>query len=214
MNRRRWAAVVLAVVSLMITGCTQPAARPVPPALGPMTPIPSKTSIASKANRATDGPQPFPSDLPAGVPRGLTPAEQRVDRRSADAVAAAFVVRLELWDSALDRRPNDAARRAVAYATRKLRSRMLAGEPLGPPGERWAALVDHHGWTTVTTRLGGLGEDPPTTATTAMRAVTPVPVDHGTDGWTSYPEPPGTYIVVLVRAGKGRPWAVNSYTIQ
>lgn len=208
MNRSGWATVVLGLASLIITGCTHPAAHPVPPARG------SPTPVRSAADPATGRPQPFPRDLPAGAPRGLTPAQQRVDRRSADAVAAAFVVRLELWDSALDRRPNDAARRAAAYATPRFRSEMLAGEPDGLPGERWNALVSHHGWTTVTARLGGLGQDPPTTATSAMRAVTPVPVDHGTDGWTSYPGPPGTYIVVLDRAGKGRPWSVNSYAIQ
>lgn len=199
---------VLLIASLMITGCTSPVPHRVPPPREHPAPVPSR------AGPSTDRPQAFPRDLPAGVPRGLTPAQRRADRRSADAVAAAFVVRLELWDSALDRRPNDAARRAAAYATPVLRSRMLAAEPDGPPGERWNALVSHHGWTTVTTRLGGLGENSPTSATTATRAVTPVLVDHGTDGWTSDPEAPGTYIVVLHRAGRDRAWAVNSYTIQ
>lgn len=129
-------------------------------------------------------------------------------------MAAAFVVRLELWDSELDRRPNDAARRAAAYATPALRTRMLSGEPDGSTGARWTGLVRHRGWSTVTARLGGIGESPPTTSTRAVRSVTPVPVDHGTDGWTSYPDPPGTYIVVLDRAGEGRFWAVSSYTIQ
>lgn len=198
----------LLIASLLITGCTPPVAHRVPSPRGHRAPIPSG------AGPSTDRPRAFPGDLPAGVPRGLAPGRQRIDRRSADAVAAAFVERLELWDTVLDRRPNDAARRAAAYATPELRSRMLAAEPDGPPGERWNALVSHHGWTTVTTRLGGLGENSPTSATTATRAVTPVLVDHGTDGWTSDPEAPGTYIVVLDRAGRDRPWAVTSYTIQ
>lgn len=199
---------VLLLVLLLITGCTQSAASARDPAVTSATPV--QHDEASRAEPR----QPFPRDLPDGVPRGLTPDQQKVDRHSADAVAEAFVVRLEAWDSNLDRRPNDAARRAAAYATPEFRARMLAGEPRGSPGERWTVLVSHHGWTTVTAELGGIGENPPTTTRAAVRPVTPVPVDHGADGWTSYPAVPGTYVVELQRAGKGQPWAVSSYTIQ
>jgi hypothetical protein len=144
----------------------------------------------------------------------MTTGQQQVDRNDPDAVAAAFVVRLELWDTELDRRPNDAARRAAPYATPQLRAQLLSATPEGAPGNRWDVLVRHRGWTTVTTESGGIGEDPPTSDTAAVRAVTPVPVDHGVDGWTSSPDPPGTYIVKLSRVGKGRPWSVSSYTIQ
>lgn len=194
------------VAVLMINGCTHPAPTAEPRTSSP-APVPAD-------DPATERPKAFPRDLPAGRPRGLTAAQQKVDRRSADAVAAAFVVRLELWDTELDRRPNDAARRAAAYATTPFRNRLLFGEPSGSPGARWTELVSHRGWTTATTRLGGLGESQATTNTAAVRAVTPAPVDHGTDGWTSYPDAPGTYVVVLKRAEKDRSWAVGSYTIQ
>lgn len=202
--------VAVTCVAMMLAGCTRPA--PAPPS-GPVQvrAMPSRTAVPTPMVARH---QQFPQDLPTGLPRGMSPTQRRVDRHSADAVAQAFVVRLELWDSELDRRPNDAARRAAAYVTPRLRARMLSGEPDGPPGQRWTGLVRHHGWTTVTTELGGLGENPPTTVGTAVRAVTPVPVDHGTDGWTSDPDPPGTYIVELDRVGKDRPWAVDSYTIQ
>ncbi|QGN34290.1 hypothetical protein [Microlunatus sp. Gsoil 973] len=144
----------------------------------------------------------------------MTPALRTVDRHRVDAVAAAFVVRLQLWDTRLDRRPNDAVRRAAAFATPALRSRLLAGQPLSAPGERWTRLVEHHGWTTVRAEIGGIGESPPTVDHRAVRAVTPVCMDHGSDGWTSFPEPLGTYIVVLERAGTGQVWAVSGYTIQ
>jgi len=144
----------------------------------------------------------------------LTARETAVDRDNADAVAEAFVVRLLLVDTRLDRRPNDAARRAVAYATPRLRSALLSGEPVGAPGVDWTELVEHQGWSTVGSQLGGIGEDPPTTATSATRAVTPLLTDHGNGGWTNHPDPPGTYIVVLNRARKGKVWAVSSYTIQ
>lgn len=204
---RRLRPVLLAVIAAaMITGCTHPAA------------VPRRTVSASPSARPSErfglSPHPFPRDLPVGDPRGLSAAQRRVDRSSPDAVATAFVVRLELLDTRLDRRPNDASRRAAAYATADLRRRMLAAEPIGSPGARWTGLVAHHGWTTVSTRSGGVGADPPTTATAAVRAVTPVPVDHGTDGWTSYPDSPGTYIVALHRTGEGHSWAVSSYTIQ
>lgn len=198
----------LAIV--LITGCGQQK----PAAVSPARPSVSATAAGPAGKPAVGSAHAFPRDLPAGQPRGLTAAQTRVDRRSADAVAVAFVVRLELWDTRLDRRPNDAARRAVGYATPTLRGTMLAGEPEAGPGTRWAALAEHHGWTTVRTESGGLGEKPPTTITRAVRSVTPVSIDHGTDGWTSYPESPGTYIVTLQRTGKDRSWAVSSYTIQ
>lgn len=203
--------VLVAFVALMITGCT-PRAATADGSAGVASPSAAVTPLP--LDPPTERPAAFPSDLPSGVPRGLTAAQRQVDRTSADAVAEAFVVRLELLDTRLDTRPNDAARRAAAYATPKLRSQLLSGEPTGPPGERWTELVEHHGWTSVTSQLGGLGESPPTTATTATRAVTPTPTDHGVDGWISHPNPPGTYIVVLDRAWKGRTWAVSGYTIQ
>lgn len=207
---------VLTIIGLVISGCTLPALpgtdrqRTSPP---PATPS-ARPRVAAGTTSPTTPSTPFPDDLPGGDPRGLTPAQKRVDRDDPDAVAAAFVVRLQLWDTELDRRPNDAARRAVPYATPQLRAAMLSSAPVAAPGDRWAELAGHHGWTTVTTESGGVGEDAPTTDTTAVRAVTPDPLDHGDDGWISHPDPPGTYIVTLARVGKGRPWAVSSYTIQ
>lgn len=210
MNRALTAIVM--VVAALLTSCAPQTNAPDSSRAAPPSPPPP---IASTSGSPSDQrPSPFPRDLPPGVPRGLTPAEASVDRGSADAVAEAFVVRLELLDTRLDRRPNDAARRAAAYATPGLRSQLLSGEPVGAPGVRWTELVRHNGWSTVASRLGGIGEDPPTSATSATRAVTPIPTDHGDDGWMSHPDPPGTYIVVLNRPRKGRGWAVRSYTIQ
>lgn len=210
--RRAATAVLLVAAVLMITGCAPQDAAP------DRSGVESRTTatprLSGQPSPSGQQPSPFPSDLPSGVPRGLTTAQATVDRKSADAVAEAFVVRLELVDTRLDRRPNDAARRAAAYATPRLRGQLLSGEPVGPAGVRWTELVQHHGWSTVSSQLGGIGEDPPTTATRATRAVTPIPTDHGTDGWTSHPDPPGTYIVVLNRDQKGAIWAVSGYTIQ
>ena len=210
--RRALVPVLVVFAALMIASCTPPAAAP--DRSRPRAPSPSAPRARASASASDRRPSPFPTDLPSGVPRGLTPAEATVDRSSADAVAEAFVVRLELVDTRLDRRPNDAVRRAAAYATPGLRAQLLSGEPIGPPGVRWAELVHRHGWSTVVCQLGGIGEDPPTTATRAIRAVTPIPTDHGDDGSISHPDPPGTYIVVLNRARKGEVWAVSSYTIQ
>ena len=209
--RRGSIVVVVVIVTLLIASCTRPASA----WHGVRTASPSRPAPSLNTSVSTPGrPSPFPTDLPTGAPRGLTASEATVDRGSADAVAAAFVVRLELVDTRLDHRPNDAARRAAAYATPRLRSRLLSGEPIGPTGERWTELVRHHGWSTVTIELGGIGEDPPTTATSAIRAVTPIPTDHGDDGWISHPDPPGTYLVMLSRTLKGTGWTVSSYTIQ
>lgn len=208
----RWISIVVgAVVAVSVfAGCAEPAAAPSHSRAGPSSPA----TRSASADPPDQRPIPFPTDLPSGAPRGLTPAEATVDRGSADAVAEAFVVRLELMDTRLDHRPNDAARRAAAYATPRLGSRLLSNEPIGAPGVRWTELVRHHGWSTVASQLGGIGEATPTTATSATRAVTPIPTDHGDDGWISHPDPPGTYIVVLNRTPGGKVWTVSSYTIQ
>jgi hypothetical protein len=195
-------------IALLLTGCGHPA----PLAAGSRPALPPVPATADPRGSRSD---PLPRNPPTGGdPRGLNSTQRTVDLHDADAVAVAFVVRLQLWDTRLDRRPNDAVRRAAAYATPRLRSRLLAAQPTGGAGERWGRLTEHRGWTTVSTRLGGIGESPPTTDRSAVRAVTPVCVDHGSDGWTSFPDPLGTFVVVLARAGRSRVWAVSSYTIQ
>lgn len=186
------------------------------------TPSQDRASAGSARGRTA---QSLPADPPGNaVARGLTPAQRTVDHDDAGQVASAFVVRLQAWDTRLDRRPNDAARRAVGFADPALRARLLATEPRAAPGRRWNDLVEHNGWTSVRTRLGGLGPEP-TTDNTAARAVTAIPVDHGADGWTAFPDTDWTYIVTLRRQrehrGRNGPpsakmaeWTVVGYTIQ
>lgn len=209
---------VAVIILLPLTGCSDPATAPSSAAgrrsdtstVGPPSPAVTPDTAAPDTSRPEAD-----ASVPGGgdEPRGLTAAQRRVDRDDPDQVATAFVVRLEAWDTALDRRPNDAVRRAVAYAGPQLRSRLLAAEPGRHRGHRWNDLLDHHGWTSVTTRLGGLGPAP-TGERSAVRAVTCRPVDHGVDGWTAFPGDSGTYIVTLTRAPKRRGWTVVGYTIQ
>ncbi|SDS71545.1 hypothetical protein [Microlunatus soli] len=193
------------------------------------SPIAAPSPAASAAS--AEGARPFPGGHPSrgssgsgpavadprstepDAARGLTASQRRVDRRDADQVATAFVVRLEAWDTALDRRPNDAVRRAVAFADPVLRSRLLAAEPRSGPGARWNQLAEHRGWTSVRTRLGGLGP-PPTTDRSAVRAVSVTPVDHGAGDWIAFPDTGSTYIVTLRRQSQDAGWTVVGYTIQ
>lgn len=207
-----WLLVILLVLTLTV-GCA--GERPVVTGGSSAQPQPAAPMTPTGTTRAES---PGPSDRDrqrafSGPARGLTPAQRRVDRHDPDQVATAFVVRLEAWDTALDRRPNDAVRRAVDYADRSLRSRLLAAEPRAAPGQRWNVLADHRGWTSVRTRLGGLGPEP-TAEHSAVRAVTATPTDHGADGWTAFPGTGWTYIVTLGRGRQDAGWTVVGYTIQ
>lgn len=169
----------------------------------------------SNPDRATATPTRTP--LPPGkqgTPRGQqTSLHHPVDRSNADQVAAAWGQLLELWDCRLDRRPNDASRRAVKYATQQLRGKMLSGSPVAPPGHRWNQLCAHDGWTTTKARLGGLGAPPADTPDEAWRAVQITTTDHGANGWQG--ETTSTlYVVHLTRDTKEQPWQVASYRIR
>ena len=193
------------VVAVAPTGCASRSTGPSDePVVSRSSPAQTLTApVGSETSGAATSP----------IPRGLTQEQRTVDRRDPDQVATAFVVRLEAWDTALDDRPNDAVRRAVAFAGAQLRARLLAGEPAAAPGQRWNQLRRHHGWTSVRTRLGGLGP-PPTTSRTAVRAVSYTVVDHGDTGWVAFPGDDGTYIVRLRRSSVRAGWTVVGYTIQ
>lgn len=187
---------VVAAVALSLGACAQqqPAPAPVP-----------------KPTKATVTPSPSPSPDTQHV-RGLPASVLNPKRTSASAVAATFVKIIESPDTAIDKHPGQASRRADYLAAPAL-ARALDTNQTAPTvtEKRWASLVSHHGWTSAKTQLGGLGTDAPPSGTTGAVAVTAYPVDHGTHGthkWIARQDPV-TWLITLERATPKSPWRVT-----
>lgn len=175
------------------------ASGPASPAGGPLTPGGILTAHPSRT----------------GAPHGQ-PAKPP-NRLDADQVATAFVMAMTGWDCSVDAVPADASRRAATFAAPQLGQRLrTAPASLSPAAvAHWNKLVTEHGWTTVNISLGGLGPNPPETATESSRAVTTRFVDHDAAGRVlpTAPDQP-LYILDLRRSAPGHPWAVASYQVQ
>lgn len=197
--KQRIGATLAAVVFL---GAWWTLSRPASPS--PST-RPAATSAAATPVKASNPVVAAPPSTakPTAKPTG------EVDRRDAIAVAAAFAVTLETWDTAHDDSPLDASRRAAVYATPGLARRLRLQPP--PPPQAWATLAARHATTSVSTIVGGLGPQPPDGATSAIRAITCVITDRA-DGWRAE----GGDVAVIAhlhRSRPGRPWAVQSFQL-
>lgn len=178
----------------------------------------SPTRHGTGTGTGTPTPSPTTSEPSAGQPRGLTPSlpKHQLRRDKATDTALAFTITAETWDTRIDKRPNDAGRRAADLATDDLRYQMTKGEPKAAPGAEWEKLVDHHGYTTVKTTPGGFGKPPPDTRTKAIRGVTVnKQTMHGDHHWTAKGSGSGrAYVFTLHRDHKGAPWSVSDYNIE
>lgn len=200
----------------------QPAApastgAPAPPA---STSAQASPTGASSPASPTDGPLTPGGILTAHPSRTGAPHGQPArppGRTDADQVAAAFVAAMTGWDCSVDAVPADASRRAAAFAAPQLGRRLRAAPASLSPAAvaHWNKLVTERGWTIVKTSLGGLGPNPPETATEASRAVTARFVDHDAAGRVlpTAPDQP-LYILDLRRSAPGHPWAVASYQVR
>lgn len=192
---------------------------------GSTTPAPAHSGTptvqtASPTPHGTGTPTPSPTTTgpTADQPRGLKPSlpHHQLRRDKATDTALAFVITAETWDTRIDKRPNDAGRRAADLATNDLRYQMTKGEPKAAPGAEWEKLVNHHGYTTVKTTPGGFGKPPPDTKTKAIRGVTVnKQTMHGDHHWTAKGDGSGSgYVFTLHRDHKGAPWSVSDYNIE
>lgn len=148
-------------------------------------------------------------------PRGVkTPPAKVNDHASGHQVGAAFVATMTAWDTKMDKRPNDASRRAAKLASPHLRHKMRAATINGGtgPGKRWNQLEKRHGWVKVDLQSGGRGAPPPSTTTKQDMAITATPTDHGAHGWQK-PRDPQTWLVTVKRHDKHAPWRVSSFKI-
>ena len=221
--RRRHLLTLVPLAALATACTTDPTPTPTPPTAATPFPTPSSGDWQTgppETGTPTRGPiepsitaEPPASTLPpgkTGVPRGQNTPDDKVKRTKADSVATAFAERLVTLDTKLDNRPNDAARRAAAFATDTLAEQLRKGAPTGGVGNEFRILQQHKGWTLVQSTLGGLGEPPPDTATTAVRAVTTTTTGTNATGWEGKPATT-TWLLELTRTSKKANWAVSAF---
>lgn len=208
------------ILAAGLAGCTsapvRPAATATPsfsPAVSPATAIPS-VSVSSPQTAAQEPAQTpaTPGASPAGwrgTPRGQAAPAGSVDRSDATAVAVWFAGALMTYDTALDVSPSDAGRRAAALASPSYAASLTSAPDL-QPGYWWTTLQARHGWTSAATRLGGIGQAPADTATTAYRAVSVTATGRDQTGWSGDVQGPYLLLVTCTRAAADQPWTVAS----
>lgn len=129
-------------------------------------------------------------------------------RRTPDAVALAAVQAWLSWDTTVDRRPNDTARRlALIWVTPQLRRQVLRVAGESAPGAEWQEWTRRHARATVTVTLGA-DDHPPDSPTTAYRQVVATITLRGDAGWTRTVQ----RTVFLELAPAGDRWLVDKIT--
>jgi hypothetical protein len=114
------------------------------------------------------------------------------------------------YDTRLDRRPNDTARRlASGGMTPTLRHQVITVAGAAPPDAQWQDWTRRHAYATVQATLTG-DEHPPDTTRSALRQVMATITLHGNDGWTSTVQQVEFLSLTLV----DRQWRVASVTSQ
>jgi hypothetical protein len=138
----------------------------------------AKASGASSA--ASASPSPSASPAPSGTARGSTGSHAGA---GPDEVALAATRALFSWDTRVDRRPNDTARRlALTWLAPSLRQQVIDFRSESSPGADWEAWVRRHARARVTAVLGA--EDRPADGgDSAYRQVLAVIALEGDGGW-------------------------------
>jgi hypothetical protein len=135
--------------------------------------------VAASATGTEDVDTQAPS--PAGPPASGSAAPSSIDR------AALEVTRAWLsYDTRVDHRPNDTARRlALPRLSPALRAEVTGFDTAAAaaPDAQWQDWTRRHAWATVTVALGG-DDHPPDTADTAWRQVAATLTLHGDQQWT------------------------------
>lgn len=160
--------IVLAIA--LVSACSSTAGSVVNPVKAAPTTPDVTASVESPASGTTPAP-PAPS---SNKPPGST----------ADDVALSAVRAWLSYDTLVDHRPNDTARRlALPWLAPPLRQQVLAFASDADPGADWGLWTRHRARAAVTTELGG-DDHPPDTAASAWRQVTATVRLRGADGWT------------------------------
>jgi len=203
-----------ATVIVVCTACGGGAfpTSPAPTATATTTAGPPSVSPSATVATAVPSPQATVSVGTSGVPRGAGPGVTQVNGADASAVGAAFATASFTFDTAIDASPADAQRRSAEFATPSFAAELR--QPLAlSGGDRFATLIDHHGYVTVAMTENRDDGRPPDTATTAVRAWTVTSTGHSPDGWMA---PMGDVVIYvsMTRAAPTSPWQISSLMIQ
>ncbi|TWE07367.1 hypothetical protein [Rudaeicoccus suwonensis] len=172
--------------------------------------VTASSTAPSTATSSSTGPVTVPMGA-KGSPRGGCGLKS-VDRHDSSAVALEVAIVSACWDTALDKTPMDAQRRAIPLLTPRLAAVLSA--PLGGNGggdsTGWADLVARHGWMSVTATIADEDGGIPDTQTTAKHEVLVIAAGHA-KGWTG-DQQTSLEIVTMTRATSAAPWQVLSMT--
>jgi hypothetical protein len=139
------------------------------------------------------------------------PAPAAPGASEADAVALAVTTAWLSYDTRVDGRPNDTARRlALRFLTPALRRQVSGFVPTTGPGAQWEDWTRRHAHATVGSRLGH-DDHPPDSAQVAYRQVVATVTLRGDGGWVLVQRP--TLFVELTRIPAASPtpgaWLVS-----
>jgi hypothetical protein len=133
------------------------------------------------------GPPPAEVATGAGTPAGTaaTRPGDSVFPGTPDAAALAVTAAWFRYDTRVDHRPNDTARRlAMAWLAPAMRRQVLTFTSTTDPGAEWISWTARHAWASVGARPGG-DDHPADLPDAAWRQVLAKITLHGDDGWTA-----------------------------
>jgi hypothetical protein len=141
---------------------------------------------ASGGNGGGDHAAALPSAPPGSGTTTSVPGESAtVTPGTPDAAALAATAAWLAYDTRVDRRPNDTARRlALPWLAPAMRRQILAFTSSADAGADWAQWSGRHAHATVEPHLGS-DDHPPDDDGTAWRQVVATVTLHGDGGWTS-----------------------------
>lgn len=161
------------LATTLITSCSGSAPTP-PPTPATSTTRPETTTAQEPGNATTT------TSATPGPTSSYTPAVGATIDEIAQAATRAWLS----YDTRIDHRPNDTARRlALPLLTPAFQSQILAFTPAAAAGADWDDWSSHHAYATVSSRLGG-DDHPADTPATAWRQVIATITLHGDQGWT------------------------------
>lgn len=169
------------------------------PARAPVAPGASTTTTTLAAASV-------PGPTATGNGRSTAPLPQagKVDRRNPDAVAAAALTTLYSYDTAVDRGPADAARRAFQWLSPALAESIRTAQP-GSPGATWTLWSAHRA--VISAKIApGHDDRPADTPTDAYRQYTVELVAHGRDKWQGPPEVTTVFLQLS--------WGTNGWSVE
>jgi hypothetical protein len=174
--------ILAGVLPCTLALCTLVACGGGSPVTGPSGPV-TATRAAPGTDSSDDGAWVFTG---AGA-ASSTPSSARA-AAGPDEVALAATRAWFSWDTRVDRRPNDTARRlALGWLTPTLRGQVVDFRSEASPGADWEDWARRHAHASVIARLGG-DDRPPDGADVTYRQVIAVITLQGDKGWKAVQE--------------------------